>query len=593
MLKSFILAAICAANFAFAQVSSIPSASSGGASTFDAIGSGTNTTATMTCGAGCTLVTTAGVFRLPNGTSAPGTCTGGDVFFDTDATAGLNFYGCTATDTWTLLSGSGSGASAVTDLTDCKLSATTSVVTIAECKVIVQGSDGRLVSTTLPSATNTRSGSESGTSRYYVDPNGGSPQLVCMYDSGTMTAGNYTPLNCTETGGTDFPVGAWPIGTVVITSGTWQTPTDLRALPQIYTYGCGDGLVPNGNKCDVNDAAVGFLATASTWTAKQQFTPTASVAGAQLVCAALPSSPVNGDIACDSGDSNKIKLRSNGAWVDPSSSGGTPGGSTTQVQFNSSGAFAGDAGLTWDNTNKLLQIVRSNGSSTGGQLYVGNTGSAGAGDYAGVTVYIDNNTQQSITMARRQANLDGTGNAGWSTLTALAGSGDVNNIISRKSGELHIGGVAGSFSGYTTITSAGASRFADAATAGRGLVSIQGSPSALTSQTGDLSASDVLATGHTAGLYRVCVVVSITAAGTGSTGAWTLTWRSPASGTNLSHSLLWSSGGAETDTFSVAAANEYNVCKVIQSTGANAISLNPGDMNTATFNVYRTVERLQ
>lgn len=33
-----------------------------------------------------------------------------------------------------------------------------------------------------------------------------------------------------------------------------------------------------------------------------------------------------------------------------------PGGSTTQVQFNSSSAFAGSANMTWDNTNKQLII---------------------------------------------------------------------------------------------------------------------------------------------------------------------------------------------------------------------------------------------
>ena len=38
----------------------------------------------------------------------------------------------------------------------------------------------------------------------------------------------------------------------------------------------------------------------------------------------------------------------------PSSGGGTPGGSTTQVQFNNAGAFDGDANLTWDDTNSQL-----------------------------------------------------------------------------------------------------------------------------------------------------------------------------------------------------------------------------------------------
>ena len=35
---------------------------------------------------------------------------------------------------------------------------------------------------------------------------------------------------------------------------------------------------------------------------------------------------------------------------------GTPGGSDTQVQFNDSGSFEGDASLTWDNTNNRLHI---------------------------------------------------------------------------------------------------------------------------------------------------------------------------------------------------------------------------------------------
>ena len=34
------------------------------------------------------------------GTSAPGTCSVGELFFDSDATAGINLFGCTATNTW-------------------------------------------------------------------------------------------------------------------------------------------------------------------------------------------------------------------------------------------------------------------------------------------------------------------------------------------------------------------------------------------------------------------------------------------------------------------------------------------------------------
>jgi hypothetical protein len=36
--------------------------------------------------------------------------------------------------------------------------------------------------------------------------------------------------------------------------------------------------------------------------------------------------------------------------------GGTPGGSDTEIQYNDSGAFAGSADLTWDDTGKVLEI---------------------------------------------------------------------------------------------------------------------------------------------------------------------------------------------------------------------------------------------
>lgn len=51
-----------------------------------------------------------GVFIIPNATSNPATCTIGQIHFDNNETAGVNLYGCTATDTWALL-GDGLGVS--------------------------------------------------------------------------------------------------------------------------------------------------------------------------------------------------------------------------------------------------------------------------------------------------------------------------------------------------------------------------------------------------------------------------------------------------------------------------------------------------
>lgn len=45
--------------------------------------------------------------------------------------------------------------------------------------------------------------------------------------------------------------------------------------------------------------------------------------------------------------------------------GGSPGGATTQVQFNNAGAFGGSANLVWDNTNKILSMGTLNASQPG------------------------------------------------------------------------------------------------------------------------------------------------------------------------------------------------------------------------------------
>jgi hypothetical protein len=49
------------------------------------------------------------------GTSLPGTCTVGALFYKSDATAGQNVYGCTSTNTWTQQGGSGGGGGTVHD----------------------------------------------------------------------------------------------------------------------------------------------------------------------------------------------------------------------------------------------------------------------------------------------------------------------------------------------------------------------------------------------------------------------------------------------------------------------------------------------
>jgi hypothetical protein len=66
-------------------------------------------------------------------------------------------------------------------------------------------------------------------------------------------------------------------------------------------------------------------------------------------------------LAPASGGGTTNFLRADGTWTAPGG-GGSPGGSTTQIQYNNAGAFAGDADFTWDSANNVLTL---GGTDTG------------------------------------------------------------------------------------------------------------------------------------------------------------------------------------------------------------------------------------
>lgn len=72
----------------------------------------------------------------------------------------------------------------------------------------------------------------------------------------------------------------------------------------------------------------------------------------------------------------------------PNATSTTPGGSTTQIQYNSSGAFAGDSTFTFNGTTHVLTVKSIVGNS-GSALVIGSTGNAAlnlsTGDGSGST----------------------------------------------------------------------------------------------------------------------------------------------------------------------------------------------------------------
>ena len=81
------------------------------------------------------------------GATLPSTCTVGDLFYKTDATAGQNLYGCTSTDTWTQLGGS-VGSSTPTELTLKNHSSTMSAPSSSGLTKLGISSTGTLVTRT-------------------------------------------------------------------------------------------------------------------------------------------------------------------------------------------------------------------------------------------------------------------------------------------------------------------------------------------------------------------------------------------------------------------------------------------------------------
>ena len=184
---------------------------------------------------------------LKTGTSLPGTCSTGEMFFKADAAAGQNLYGCASANTWVQQAGgstvSGGGASSVSQLLDFQVartaSATLSVGANCSASAPCNARFGNTVYSITGGSTVTLTGG-TGAAYIYITP------------AGVLTAGHNVALNCAgcvgQSGVTSFPPDSIPIASWVVTAGTWEpVGSDFRTLLSGKNVTAGTGLTSQEN----------------------------------------------------------------------------------------------------------------------------------------------------------------------------------------------------------------------------------------------------------------------------------------------------------------------------------------------------------
>jgi hypothetical protein len=239
------------------------------------------------------------------------------------------------------------------------------------------------------------------------------------------------PVTFIDSRGTIFPNNADMncVFILSVSSSNLANPTALVGLTPV------NGISTSGIRSDGAPAL--DQAIIPTWTGTHTFSLTPVVPNSSWTYAKIQNVSTNnrllGRATAGAGPIEEITLGTNlsftGTTLNAAGGGGSPGGSTTQVQFNNAGAFGGDADFAWDLTNNVLSLgsAVTSGTIQGTSAAQNFLIKGGPATTSGGTVNITGTAAVSGNNGGGQTNITagaaiGTGTGGQASLVAGSGT---------------------------------------------------------------------------------------------------------------------------------------------------------------------------